>query len=350
MKKRVASKILSLFVAGVVLFTIGLTGCQSAGNKPTDQGTTAKAASEQNTAAQETTAANKQYTVAFSLKTVTNDDFQKAIADSIQKAVEASGNKFMLVTAGEQTAVATQVNQIEDLIMKKVDAIILNPMDSKAVIPALKKAKEANIPVILVDTPVDKGNEDLYICYIGTDNFNAGVEAGKRMVKELSGKGNVLIVRGANGNAASDGRVDGFKKGLEGSEIKITGEQPGDWSNDKAMSVTQNLLQANSDVQGLFTASDVMADGILQALKEKKKTGIVIMSVDGSKKAVDLIKAGEITGSMAQFPGKMGPMAVDTILKVLNGGLDPANAQKTVDSGTMVYDKSNLEEANKWAF
>lgn len=74
------------------------------------------------------------------------------------------------------------------------------------------------------------------------------------------------------------------------------------------------------------------------------------MSVDGSKKAVDLIKAGEITGSLAQFPGKMGPMAVDTILKVLGGELDTAKAQKTVDSGTMVYDKSNLDEANKWAF
>jgi ribose transport system substrate-binding protein len=239
---------------------------------------------------------------------------------------------------------------LEDLIMKKVDAIILNPMDSKAVIPALKKAKEANIPVILVDTPAEKGNEDLYVCYIGTDNFNAGVEAGKRMVKELSSKGNVMIVRGANGNAAGDGRVDGFKKGLEGSTIKIVGEQPGDWSNDKAMSVTQNMLQANSDVQGLFTASDVMADGILQALKDKKKTGVIIMSVDGSKKAVDLIKAGEITGSLAQFPGKMGPMAVDTILKVLGGSLDASKAQKTVDSGTMVYDKSNLDEANKWAF
>lgn len=350
MRKSVASKILSLLVVCAVLFTMGLTGCGTSDNKSAEQGTTAKATSEQSAAAQETTAAKKQYTIAFSLKTVTNDDFQKAIADSIQKAVEASGNKFMLVTAGEQTAVATQVNQIEDLIMKKVDAIILNPMDSKAVIPALKKAKEAKIPVILVDTPVDKGNEDLYICYIGTDNFNAGVEAGKRMVQELNGKGNVLIVRGANGNAAGDGRVDGFKKGLEGSEIKIVGEQPGDWSNDKAMAVTENMLQANSDVQGLFTASDVMADGILQALKGKNKTGIVIMSVDGSKKAVDLIKAGEITGSMAQFPGKMGPMAVDTLLKVLNGELDPASAQKTVDSGTMVYDRSNLEEANKWAF
>src|ERR1700733_15061794 len=75
-------------------------------------------------------------TIAFSVKTVTNDDFQKAIATSIQDAVEKSGNKFLLVTAGEETGVSIQVNQVEDLIAKKVDAIILSPMDGKAVVPA----------------------------------------------------------------------------------------------------------------------------------------------------------------------------------------------------------------------
>ena len=86
------------------------------------------------------------YTIAFSLKTVTNDDFQKAIATSIQQAVEKSGNKFLLVTAGDETGVSIQVNQLEDLIAKKVDAIVLNPMDGKSVVPVLKKAQAAKIP------------------------------------------------------------------------------------------------------------------------------------------------------------------------------------------------------------
>ncbi len=74
--------------------------------------------------------ADAPYTIAFSLKTVTNDDFQKAIATSIQQAVEKSGNKFLLVTAGDETGVSIQVNQLEDLIAKKVDAIVLNPTAS----------------------------------------------------------------------------------------------------------------------------------------------------------------------------------------------------------------------------
>src|SRR6202045_3796489 len=167
-------------------------------------------------------------TIAFSVKTVTNDDFQKAIATSIQDAVEKSGNKFLLVTAGEE------------------------------------------------------GNEGLYISYVGTDNFNAGKTAGERMVKELGGKGNVLIVRGANGSLAGDLRVDGFKAGIQGSGLVVAGEQPGNWTNSVAMQVTENMLQANKNVDGLFSASDVMLDGVLQAAGDANRTGIKILSVDGS--------------------------------------------------------------------
>ena len=294
--------------------------------------------------------AGSPYTIAFSLKTVTNDDFQKAIATSIQQAVEKSGNKFLLVTAGDETGVSIQVNQLEDLIAKKVDAIILNPMDGKAVVPVLKKAQAAKIPVMIVDSSVEKGNEALYLSYVGTDNFNAGKVAGQRMVKELGGQGDVLIVRGANGSSAGDQRVDGFKAGIAGSGLKVVGEQPGNWTNSVAMQVTENMLQANKKVDGLFSASDVMLDGALQAIDDAGRTGIKILSVDGSKKAVDLVEQGAIVGTMAQFPSKMGTIAVDNLLAVLDGKQGADSIPKVIDSGTMVYDKSNLAEARKWAF
>ena len=290
------------------------------------------------------------YTIAFSLKTVTNDDFQKAIATSIQQAVEKSGNKFLLVTAGDETGVSIQVNQLEDLIAKKVDAIVLNPMDGKAVVPVLKKAQAAKIPVIVVDSSVEKGNEALYISYVGTDNFNAGKVAGQRMAKDLGGQGSVLIVRGANGSIAGDQRVDGFKAGIQGSGLQLVGEQPGNWTNSVAMQVTENMLQANKKVDGLFSASDVMLDGTLQAIGDANRTGIKILSVDGSKKAVDLVEQGSIVGTMAQFPAKMGTIAVENLLAVLDGKKAANGIPKVIDSGTMVYDKSNLAEARKWAF
>ena len=174
--------------------------------------------------------ANKAYTVAFSLKTVTNDAFQQAIADAIEKEVTEAGCKFQLVTAGSETGVATQVTQIEDLITAGVDALVVNPMDANAVIPALQKAKEKGIPVVLVDSSIEEGHEDLYVTYIGTDNFAAAKQGAEVLSEALGNTGKVILVRGANGNSVGNARADGFKAGLaEG--IELVGEQPGDWSN-----------------------------------------------------------------------------------------------------------------------
>lgn len=280
--------------------------------------------------------------IAFSLKTITNDAFQKAIADSVEAAAQAAGAKFTLVTAGQQTAVSTQVSQVEDLIAKGVDGIVLSPMDSKAVIPVLKKAKEAGIPVVLVDQTIEAGNEDLYISYIGTDNFNAGKVAGETMATVLGGKGNVLIVRGANGSSAGDERVDGFKAGIAGTSIKVVGEQPGNWANDKAMQVTENMLQGTSDIQGLFTASDVMLNGILTALDNAGKTAVTILSVDGSDDVKEMIQDGEVYGSMAQFPDVMGTKAIELLMGAIEGTADMNSIPKYIDSGTTCITASTL--------
>lgn len=282
------------------------------------------------------------YEIAFSLKTVTNDAFQQGIANSVQSEVEASGGTFQLVTAGDETGVSTQVSQIEDLISKGVDALIVNPMDANAVIPALQKAKDAGIPVVLVDSTIAEGNDDLYITYVGTDNAAAAKTGAEKLTEVLGNKGNVIIVRGANGNSVGDARVDGFKEGL-GDGITIVGEQPGDWSNDTAKQVTENMLQANEEVDGIFSASDVMLDGILEAIDDAGRENIEIMSFDGSDDGKELIREGLVYGSMAQFPDAMGKTAVDTLLNVLNGDLDPADVEKFIDSGTECITAETLE-------
>lgn len=286
----------------------------------------------------------KKYEIAFSLKTVTNDDFQQGIANAIQENIESAGHTFTLVTAGDETAVATQVAQIEDLIAKQVDAIIVNPMDANAVVPALQKAKDAGIPVMLVDSTIAEGNEDTYITYVGTDNFNAAKMGAEVLTEKLGNSGKVIIVRGANGNSVGDARVDGFKAGI-GDGIEVVAEQPGDWSNDVAKQVTENMLQANPEVNGLFTASDVMVDGILQAMEDAKRDGIEIMSFDGSDGCLALIEEGKVLGTMAQFPANMGKIAVETLIGVLDGKITADSVEKYIDSGTECYTIDNLGEA-----
>lgn len=285
--------------------------------------------------------ANEEYTIAFSLKTVTNDAFQQAIANAVEKEATEAGCKFQLVTAGSETGVATQVTQIEDLITADVDALVINPMDANAVIPALEKAKEKGIPVVLVDSSIEAGHEDLYVTYIGTDNYAAAKQGAEVLSEALGGTGKAILVRGANGNSVGNARADGFKAGLaEG--IELVGEQPGDWSNDVAKQVTENMLQANPDVVGIMSCSDVMVDGILQAIDDADLSGIKIMSFDGD--SIELIQQGLVLGTMAQFPAEMGKLAVDTLVQVLNGDKAVDAFDKYIDSGTACYTAENLPE------
>lgn len=322
-------KVWGILWMSVLLGTL-LVGCSGATSQPANvTGTLPESKSQE-----------ESFEIAFSLKTVTNDSFQQAIASSIEEASKEAGCKFTLVTAGDETAVSTQVTQIEDLIAKGVDALIVNPMDANAVIPALQKAKDAGIPVVLVDSTIEEGNEDLYVTYIGTDNYRAA-ELGAQVLSEAMGNtGKVILVRGANGNSVGNARADGFKAGLSDG-VELVGEQPGNWSNDIAKQVTENMLQANPDVTGILSCSDVMVDGILQAIEDQGGKDIKIMSFDGD--SVDLIKEGLVLGTMAQFPGVMGQTAVDTLVSILDGSAKADSFEKYIDSGTECYTIDNIQ-------
>ena len=292
------------------------------------------------------------YTIGYSLKTITNDDFQLALYTAVKDAVEASGNTFVEAIAETQTGVATQVTQIEDLINSGVDALILNPMDSNACITVMEKAKEAGIPVVLIDQGIEAGHEDLYITFISTDNFAAAKKAGEFMAEKLGGEGKVIIVRGANGSSAGDDRADGFKAGIEGTGLELVNEQPGDWTVDVAMKATENMLQADPDIDGIFCCSDNMIAGILQALDNNDidVADLCFVSFDGAKSGVDFIKDGKLSGTMAQFPSVIGAEAVDVILSVLSGEKTADDFESFTDAGTTVYTADDLDGAYATAF
>lgn len=294
----------------------------------------------------------KKYKIGFSAKTLTNEPFIAYIADGIKGKVESLGHEFVLMTTSTSSDVAQQVSQLEDMINSGVDAIILDPLDSQAVLPSVEKAKDKGIPVVWVDTPPVEGTEDLYITYIGTDNYAAAAEAGRAMAEALNGSGKVVIVRSANGNTTSESRANGFKAGLEGSGVEVVAEQPGNWTNDDALQAMENMCSADPDIDGVWSCADGMLDGILQAIQNNPnvKEDIVIYSFDGSMKGCQLIEDGKIKGSIAQYPDVMGEIAVETIIQVLNGEKQDGDFEKFIDSGSGMVDASNYEEAMKTAY
>ena len=151
--------------------------------------------------------------IGLSVKTITNDPFQAAWVQAATDKVEELGGSVQLLVAGGQTAVASQSSQLEDLVTQQVDGIIVSPLDGSAVLPALQKAKDAGVPVILVDQPIAAGNEELYETLIATDNVNAGRALATYLVTAMPDPElKVAIIEGAPGSVAGDDRLTGFNR------------------------------------------------------------------------------------------------------------------------------------------
>lgn len=325
-----------LMAAGL---TVGLVGC---GTPQSDVGGSATAAGSD----------NEKGTIVFSTKTITNNEFQRVMVEECQKQVEAAGFKFELTLAGDELTVSKQVENIENAINRGAKGIVIAPMDGNAIIPALKKAKEANIPVIIADAAVAEGNEDLYVTYIGSDNYKIGYEAGKRMIEKVK-EGKVCTVRGASGAMGGELRAQGFQEAIEEQDkVKLVNQQAGNWLSDVAMQVTENMLSSDPDMKGIFLCSDAMLSGVISGVQNKglNPADIAIISVDGNKSALDSIKAGNCYGCVAQYPGVIGQKSGEIMADIVSGETKAEDYDKYIDSGYFFINPDNTEEAEDVVF
>lgn len=289
--------------------------------------------------------------IGLSVKTITNDPFQAAWVQAATDKVEELGGTVQLLVAGGQTAVASQSSQLEDLVTQQVDGIIVSPLDGSAVLPALQKAKDAGVPVILVDQPIAAGNEELYETLIATDNVNAGRQLATYLVTAMPDPElKVAIIEGAPGSVAGDDRLTGFMEGLASGGIEPVASATGEWDNAKALAAMENILTANPDLQAVLSASDVMVDGILQALAGAGKTDVAVLAIDGSTVGIQGVLDGKLLADNTQDPMAMGSMAAEFAVGIANGEIEPGSLEKYIDSGTTTVTIENAEEAMEKAF
>jgi ribose transport system substrate-binding protein len=286
--------------------------------------------------------------VAVVVKTLTGDVYQLKMAEAARDRAKALGAQAEIYQAGGQTAVNQMVSIIEDLIQKKVDIILISPLDRKAVGPAFEEAKKAGIITVLMDQGAD--GQD-FATLIATDNYKAGALAADYARKILSDKGKVLVVEGAPGSEAGDRRRDGFKENVVKGGVEIVGSQSGSWTTEGAMKAMENMLQAHPDADLVYSASDVMVAGILEAIKNAGKEGkIKVLSFDGSSVGIQFIKDGKILSSMAQYPVREGILAADLGLGLWHGTIDPNALPSYIDTGTNLITKDNADAALKDSF
>ena len=263
-------------------------------------------------------------TIALIMKTLNNPFFI-----DMQKGAEESAKKLsvnLVVQAPEREVdVEKQMQIIENLIQRKVDAICVIPSGSKEIVPAIVKANGAAIPVLTVDTRVDSATlidaDGKVVTFIGSDNVDGGRIAGKYIIEKLGQNGKVAILEGIPGHETGDARLKGFHQAIdEEPGIEIIASQTANWERDQGYNVFQNILQSHPGVEALFACNDMMALGAIEAIKAAAKTSkIIVVGFDAVDDAKEAIRNGEMEGSVAQHPYEMGKIAIEKAYALING-------------------------------
>lgn len=241
-----------------------------------------------------------------------NNPFFVTLKNGIEKATVGFG--YEVVVFDSQNDSAKELSGVEDLITKGVHVILLNPTDSDAVGNAVKLANDANIPVITLDRAANSGK---VASHIASDNVKGGKLAGEFILKELNGKGKVVELEGIAGTTAARDRGKGFNEAVNG-KLEVVARQTADFDRTKGLSVMENILQAQPDIQAVFAHNDEMALGALKAIQSSGRD-IIIVGFDAIDDAIKAVEQGKMAATVAQQPEIIGKMGVETADKILQG-------------------------------
>ncbi|WJQ05519.1 ABC transporter substrate-binding protein (plasmid) [Geobacillus stearothermophilus] len=272
-----------------------------------------------------------------------NNPWRIAETESIRN--EAKKRGIELVYTDAQGDTAKQVSDVEDMIAKGVDYIVLAPREYDGLAPALQAAKKANIPVILVDRKAKGTPGEDYVTFIGSNFIEEGQRAAEWLIKELGGKGNIVELTGTSGSSVALDRQKGFSDTIKqkAPDMKIIASQTGDFARAEGQKVMENLLQSYGDqIDAVYAHNDEMAIGAINAIKAAGKVpgkDIIIVSVDGTKDALKAIIAGEL-GATVECSPFFGPIVFDVIEKLENGEEVPTE----IINKDRFFDKSNAEQ------
>jgi ribose transport system substrate-binding protein len=268
--------------------------------------------------------------VAFVLKTL-NSPFFIDMQKGAEAAAKAANVDLVVQAAEREIDVEKQMQIIENLIQANVSALAVTPSGSREVVPAIRKANQARIPVVIVDTRLDpKAAADAGVTtssFIGSDNYRGGQMIGEYLMSSSRSRAKVAILEGIPGHETGDSRVRGFREAVKSaSDIQIVASQPANWERDLGFNVFQNMLQAHPEIDTVFACNDMMALGAIEAIAAARRTGkIRVLGFDAVQDARRAIIAGTMEASVAQFPEEMGRVAVETAVRVLKGESAPTD-------------------------
>lgn len=283
----------------------------------------------------------KKATVGFSQSEKEANPFR--IAETASLKAEAKKRGVKLLAANAQSQFSKQISDVQDLISKGADMLVIAPLNSDGWEPVLKQAAAKKIPIVTVDRKINaKACED-YVSFIGSDFVEQGKRAADQMIKATGGKGKVAVLLGAPGNNVTTERTKGFQDRVKEKApgLKVVFKQTGEFAREKGQQVTEQLIQSKPDIDGIYAENDEMGLGAVNALKGagKKAGDVKIVTVDGTRNAVQGIVDKWIYGVVESNP-RFGPLAFQTLdafgkgekvgqsIVIKDSAYTPANAER----------------------
>ncbi|MER6349021.1 ABC transporter substrate-binding protein [Streptomyces sp. NPDC001595] len=282
-------------------------------------------------------------TVGFSQSEKEANPFRIAETRSIKD--EAAKRGVKLLTANAQSQFSKQISDVQDLLAKGADLLVIAPLNSDGWDPVLQAAAAKKVPIVTIDRKINAEACKDYVSFIASDFVDQGRRAADQMIEATGGKGEVAILLGAAGNNVTTERTQGFKERVaeKAPGLKVVFEQTGDFAREKGQQVTEQLIQSNPGIKGIYAENDEMGLGAVAALKGagKKPGDVKIVTVDGTRNAVQGIVDGWISGVVESNP-RFGPLAFQTLdtftqgkevpqdIVIADGAYDAGNAKQDI--------------------
>jgi len=266
--------------------------------------------------------------------------FWQAVKSGAEQAAKDLRVKVTFEGPETEAMVDKQIDMLSAALAKKPQAIGFAALDSQAAIPLLKKAQAAKIPVVAFDSGVDS---DIPVTTTTTDNKAAAALAADKMAEMIGKSGEVALVVHDQTSRTGVDRRDGFVNRIKSAypNIKIVSVQYGGGDQLKSTEITKSILQASPNLKGIFGANEGSAIGVVNGVKEMKRTGkVVIIGYDSGKQQKNAIMDGSMAGAITQNPVGMGYKTVEMAVKAIKGEKLP----KVVDTGFFWYDKTNIAD------
>ena len=211
---------------------------------------------------------------------------------------------------------AKEVSNMEDISVKDVDVVLLNPVDSDSAIASVMVANNLDLPVITVDRAANGGE---VVSHVASDNAEGGKMAAQYLINQLGDNANIVELEGIAGSSATRDRGAGFDNEIENSNLNIITKQSADFDRTKGLSVMENIIQSKGDIDAVFAQNDEMARGALKALQDANMDNVLVVGFDATDDAVASVNKGEMSATIAQQPILIGETAVNLTHRFLSG-------------------------------